>query len=175
MPTFPHLSLIIILGYFSLHGLTFWSSFQQATFLDLVVTRTFPFEEFYNFLSFLFYFPSLALQFHAYSIICASHFTRFLLASVSFIIFFLNPIWIFLVSHLNHSFIDILVDNMLLSCFFFFWLHWIFVAARGLSLVVVSGGYSLLWCAGFSLRWLLLLRSTGSRSTGFSSCGMWPQ
>lgn len=85
MPTFPHLSLIIILGYFSLHGLTFWSSFQQATFLDLVVTRTFPFEEFYNFLSFLFYFPSLAVQFDAYSIICATHFARFLLAS--FIIF----------------------------------------------------------------------------------------
>ena len=35
--------------------------------------------------------------------------------------------------------------------FFFFWLHWVFIAARGLSLVEVSGGYSLLWCAGFSL------------------------
>ena len=31
---------------------------------------------------------------------------------------------------------------------------------------------SLLQCAGFSLRWLLLLRSTGSRHTGFSSCGL---
>ena len=30
---------------------------------------------------------------------------------------------------------------------------------------------SSLWCAGFSLRWLLLLRSTGSRRAGFSSCG----
>ena len=50
-------------------------------------------------------------------------------------------------------------------------LRWVFVDARGLSLVVVSGGYSLLWCAGFSSRWLLLLRSTGSRCTGFSSCG----
>ena len=58
-------------------------------------------------------------------------------------------------------------------CFLFvlFWLHWVFVAARGLSLVVASGGYSLLWCAGFSLRWLLLLQSTGSRHAGFSSCG----
>ena len=27
-------------------------------------------------------------------------------------------------------------------------------------------GYSLLWCAGFSLRWLLLLWSTGSRASG---------
>ena len=26
--------------------------------------------------------------------------------------------------------------------FFFFWLHWIFVAAHRLSLVLVSGGYS---------------------------------
>ena len=30
-------------------------------------------------------------------------------------------------------------------------LHWVFVAARGLSLVVASGGYSSLWCAGFLL------------------------
>ena len=41
---------------------------------------------------------------------------------------------------------------------------------RGLSPVVASGGYSLLWCVGFSLRWLLLLRSTSSRCAGFSSC-----
>ena len=55
--------------------------------------------------------------------------------------------------------------------FIYFWLHWVFLAARGLSAVVASRGYSLLQCAGFSLRWLLLLRSTGSRYTGFSSCG----
>ena len=41
----------------------------------------------------------------------------------------------------------------------------------GLSLVEASGGYSLLQREGFSLRWLLLLRSTGSRCAGFSSCG----
>ena len=58
----------------------------------------------------------------------------------------------------------------LLFVFWFFWLCWVFAAARGLSLVAVSGGYSLLLCAGFSLLWLLL-RSTGSRHTGFSSCG----
>ena len=59
-------------------------------------------------------------------------------------------------------------------CLFFlnyFWLRWVFVAARGLSLVVASGGYSLLPCTGFSLWWLLLLQSTGSRCVGFSSCG----
>ena len=33
-------------------------------------------------------------------------------------------------------------------------------------------GYSSLWCTGFSLQWLLLSRSTGSRRTGFSSCGL---
>ena len=56
--------------------------------------------------------------------------------------------------------------------FIYFWLHWVFTAAHGLSsLVAASGGYSSLQCAGFSLRWLLLLRSTGSRRTGFSSCG----
>ena len=57
--------------------------------------------------------------------------------------------------------------------FFFFWLPCVFIAVHGLSLVAVSGGYSLLWCAGFSLQWLLLLWSTGSRHVGFSSCGMW--
>ena len=41
--------------------------------------------------------------------------------------------------------------------FIYFWLRWVFVAARGLSLVAVSGGYSSLRCVGFSLRWLLLL------------------
>ena len=56
---------------------------------------------------------------------------------------------------------------------FIFRLCWVFVAARGLSLVAVSGGYSSLRCTGFSLRWLLSLRSTGSRCTGFSSCGAW--
>ena len=51
------------------------------------------------------------------------------------------------------------------------WLCWVFVAARGLSLVAASGGYSSLRCAGFSSRWLVLLQSTGSRHAGFSSCG----
>ena len=42
---------------------------------------------------------------------------------------------------------------------FYFWLRWVFVAARGLSLVAASGDYSSLRCTGFSLQWLLLLRS----------------
>ena len=56
--------------------------------------------------------------------------------------------------------------------FIYSWLHWVFVAARGLSLHVASRGYSSLQCAGFSLQWLLLLQSTGSRHAGFSSCGL---
>ena len=60
-----------------------------------------------------------------------------------------------------------LYENIfLVFLFYYFWLHWVFVAACGLSLVVVSGGYSSLQCAGFSLQWLLLLRSTGSRHVG---------
>ena len=63
--------------------------------------------------------------------------------------------------------------SFVLFCFLiYFWLRWVFVAVRRLSLVAVSGGYSLLQWAGFSLQWLLLLRSTGSRHVGFSSCGM---
>ena len=50
--------------------------------------------------------------------------------------------------------------------FIYFWLRWVFIGARGLSLVAASRGYSLLWCAGFSLRWLLLLQSMGSRLSG---------
>ena len=37
---------------------------------------------------------------------------------------------------------------------------------RGLSLVAASGGHSSSRCAGLSLSWPLLLRSTGSRCTG---------
>ena len=41
----------------------------------------------------------------------------------------------------------------------------------GLLLVAVRGHYSSLRCTGFSLRWLLLLWSTGFRHVGFSNCG----
>ena len=45
------------------------------------------------------------------------------------------------------------------------------IAVCWLSLVAASGGYSSLRCEGFSSQWLLLLWSTGSRHTSFSSCG----
>ena len=48
-------------------------------------------------------------------------------------------------------------------------------AVCGLSIVVASGGYSLLWYAGFSLWWLFLLLSTGARLTGFSCYSTWAQ
>ena len=64
---------------------------------------------------------------------------------------------------------------IVIFCFVWFWLRWVFIAARGLSLVAASGGYSSLQCVGFSLRQLLLLWSMGSRRMGFSSCGTWAQ
>ena len=67
--------------------------------------------------------------------------------------------------------IPLLFLKIYLFHLFYFWLRWVFVAAHGLSLAAASGGYSSLRCAGFSLRWLLLLQSMGSRHGGFSSCG----
>ena len=45
----------------------------------------------------------------------------------------------------------------LINIFVYFWLRWVFVAVRRLSLVAASGGYSSARCAGFSLRWLLFV------------------
>ena len=50
--------------------------------------------------------------------------------------------------------------------FIYFWLCWVFVSVRGLSLVAASGGHSSSRCAGLSLSRPLLLRSTGSRRAG---------
>ena len=55
----------------------------------------------------------------------------------------------------------------------FFFLIYLFWAAFGLCCYAWTfsscsqRGYSSLRCAGFALRWLLLLRSMGSRHTGF--------
>ena len=57
------------------------------------------------------------------------------------------------------------------SCWFVC-LCWVFAAAW----VFCSWGARgppLMWCTGFSLRWLLLLWSTVCRHTGFSCCGSW--
>ena len=53
--------------------------------------------------------------------------------------------------------------NKFIYVFIYFWLCWVFVSVRGLSLVVASRGHSSLRCAGLSLSSPLLLRSTGSR------------
>ena len=63
-------------------------------------------------------------------------------------------------------------DYLCFYLFIYFWQCWVFVAARGFSLVAARQGYSLLRRTGFSLRLLLLLQSTGSRHTGFTSCDM---
>ena len=71
--------------------------------------------------------------------------------------------------------LDSFSPGSLAILFFFFWLLRVFVAARRLSLVAASGGYSSLRCAGFLLRWFVLLGSTGSRHVDFSSCSTWAQ
>ena len=68
--------------------------------------------------------------------------------------------------------------------FIYLWLCWVFISVRGLSLVAASGGHSSSWCAGLSLSWPLLLRSTGSRRAGSvivahgpscsAACGIFP-
>ena len=75
-----------------------------------------------------------------------------------------------------------LYSTISVPVFLFFLIFLLFLAvlglrccARAFSLVAASRGYSLLWCTGFSWRWLLLLWSTGSRHAGFSSCGTWAQ
>ena len=54
---------------------------------------------------------------------------------------------------LNHCLRDVYI--------YIFWLHWVFVAGCRFSLVAASGSYSLLWCAGFSLRWPSLVAKHG--------------
>ena len=72
----------------------------------------------------------------------------------------------------------------LINLFIYFWLCWVFVSVRGLSLVVASGGHSSSRCAGLSLSRPLLSRSTGSRRAGSvivahgpscsAACGIFP-
>ena len=52
---------------------------------------------------------------------------------------------------------------------FIYWLHWVFVPVRGLSLQD-KGEQGLFFFAVHELWWLLLLQSMGYSHTGFSSC-----
>ena len=57
-------------------------------------------------------------------------------------------------------------ESLFIYLFIYFWLCWVFVSVRGLSLVVASGGHSSSLCAGLSLSRPLLLRGTSSRCAG---------
>ena len=79
---------------------------------------------------------------------------------------------------------EFLYFYLFIYLFIYFWLCWVFVSVRGLSLVAASGGPSASRCAGLSLSWPLLLRSTGSRRAGSvivahepscsAACGIFP-
>ena len=60
-----------------------------------------------------------------------------------------------------------------LILFIYFWLHWLFIAVHGLSLVAESRSYSSLRCAGFSCcgARALGMRSSVVVARGLSSCG----
>ena len=91
---------------------------------------------------------------------------------------FIAQIEVFLFSFLNALF------TLFIYLFIYFWLCWVFVSVRGLSLVAASGGHSSSRCAGLSQSRPLLLRSTGSRRAGSvtvahgpscsAACGIFP-
>ena len=81
----------------------------------------------------------------------------------------------FVVKKMHFFFLFKNLSFFIYLCIIYFWLCWVFVAARGPSLVAVSGGHSLLWRTGLPSPQPLLLWSTGSRRSGFSSCGAWAQ
>ena len=62
----------------------------------------------------------------------------------------------------NEPFLKLLIFKNILKILFIY-------GCASFSLVAESGGYSR-WCAGFSLQWLLLLWSTGSRAWGLELC-----
>ena len=95
-------------------------------------------------------------------------------------------IWFFnllLKVHLPAQFFFFL-RHCLLCLFIYFWLCWVFVSLRGLSVVVASGGHSSSRCAGLSPSRPLPSRGTGSRRAGSvivaqgpscsAACGIFP-
>ena len=119
--------------------------------------------------------------------ICISFFEKWLLKSFShfFSFLFFLILSIFPVLY-NISFwlIYLFIFKNFYALFIYFWLCWVFVSVRGLSLVVASGGHSSSPCAGLSLSRPLLLRSTGSKRAGSvlvahgpscsTACGIFP-
>ena len=98
--------------------------------------------------------------------------------------FSITEVWINAVFSLTRCWWLFLFFKIFIYLFIYFWLRWVFVAACGLSVVAASGDYSWLQWAGFSLWWLLLLRSMGSRCVGSvvvahglscsTACGIFP-
>ena len=69
-------------------------------------------------------------------------------------------VYLFPVSSLTNLFF------FLIYLFIYFWLCWVVVSVRGLSLVAASGGHCSSQCPGLLLSRPLLLQSTGSRRAG---------
>ena len=105
-------------------------------------------------------------------------FLRFLYLLLIFPLIFLSSFFFF-----NNYQIDQIL-YLFIYLFIYFWLCWVFVSVRGLSLVAASGGHSSSRCACLSLSRPLLLRSTGSRHAGSvvvahgpscsTACGIFP-
>ena len=78
--------------------------------------------------------------------------------------------------HITHV---LVLTNFVKDFLFFLFLALLGLChCAGFSLVVVSGTFSLMWNAGLSSQWLLLLWSTGSQDSvikarGLSSCHSW--
>ena len=66
----------------------------------------------------------------------------------------------------HHYLTVFLFNKFLFYLFIYFWLCWVFVSVRGLSLIAASGGHSSSRCMGLSLSRPLPLRSTDSRRAG---------
>ena len=130
------------------------------------------------------YFEELPDCFHSH---CPPY--QHLLWVICLFLFFRHPTKFEVVSH--YFFFNkcsyLFIYFLKFICYLFviyFWLCWVFVSVRGLSLVVASGGHSSSRCAGLSLSRPLLLWSTGSRRAGSvvvahgpscsAACGIFP-
>ena len=90
--------------------------------------------------------------------------------SHSYIIFTLHPS---LKDRINPSLFLLFIYLFIYLSIYYFCLRWVFVAARGLSPVAVSRGYSLLRCSGFSLQCFSCRRerALGARASVVVACG----
>ena len=98
----------------------------------------------------VFYFTTRNIEYE-YIILCRKASSFFLMKFAAFLFFKIN----------------------LFIVFIYFWLHWVFTAAHGLSLVVTSRGYSSLRRTGFSCCGAQALGAWASVvvACGLSSCG----